>query len=131
MGNPNPKTKFTKGSPIASLAGKKSSNALPPELKEARSMNANKVETILYKYMGCTADELNLTMKEKSTPAIELLVVSILMTAIQSGDHQKLNFLLERTIGKVIDKSQVDVRVGIQTLHDEIMNEIRLNDNKS
>lgn len=129
MGNPNPKTKFTKGSPIASLAGKKSSNALPPELKNARLENANKVEATLYKYMSSPIEVLQAVMKDPTTPSIELIVIKIITEAIKTGDQQRLNFLLDRTIGKVTDKLDIRAAVSTNSLHQQIIDEIE-NGNK-
>lgn len=119
------------GDPRASLAGKKSSRALPPELKEARLMNANKVEETLYKYMSSPLETLQAVMKDPTTPAMDLVVIKILTEAIRTGDHNRLDFLLTRTIGKSIDRIQVDARVQTKTLHEQILDIIEVeNENK-
>jgi hypothetical protein len=104
MANPKPKISFTKGDPRASLAGKKSSRALPPDLKEARQMFARDFESTIYKYMNHTKDELLMAMKAPETPAKDLAVLSILHKAITNGDQQRLDFMLNRTVGKVVEK---------------------------
>lgn len=104
MANPKPKISFRKGDPRASAAGKKSSRALPPDLKEARALFARDFENIIYKYMNSSKDELLTHMKDPKTPAKDLVVLSILHKAITSGDQQRLDFMLNRTVGKVVDK---------------------------
>ncbi len=108
----------------ARLAGRKSSRALPIELKEARLMNANQFEQTIYKYMRSNLEQLSEVYKNAETPAIDLVVIKILKMAIESGDYQRLNFLLERTIGKVSDKLEVQGKIGILKLHDIIIRKL-------
>jgi hypothetical protein len=115
---------FVKGDPRAVAAGRKSSRALPPEVKEARQMNAVRFEAIIYKYMDTPVERLQEIAKDKSTPAIDLVVIKLLVLAIQHGDIARLNLLLERTIGKVTDKIQVDNNTTIRNLHDAIIQKL-------
>jgi hypothetical protein len=115
---------FKKGDPRAIAGGKKSSRALPPEVKEARLMNASKFEGIIYKYMDAPIERLRVIMADPSTPAIDLVVIKLLVLAIQHGDIARLNLLLERTIGKVTDKIQVDNNTTIRNLHDAIIEKL-------
>lgn len=125
MANKKPSNGFDKNRKRASLAGKKSSNALPPEIKEARLVNSVKFEEIVYKYMNANAQELQAIAKDPATPAIDLVVIKILSNAITKGDLPSLNLLLERTIGKVKDKMELDHTVRSKTLHEQIMDEIK------
>lgn len=124
MANPNPVKKFKKGSIEASLAGKKSSNALPPELKEARLLNARMVEETLYRHMSSPLEVLQEKLKDPTTPAMELVIIKILTEAIKTGDERRLEFLLSRTIGKVKEKIDLEAKVGLFTLHDLVMKTI-------
>ncbi len=70
-----------------------------------RRLTRAKLEEILHKYMHSTKDELALKLKEPGdTPAIELMVISVMAKALQNGDTYRLEFLLNRLIGKVPDK---------------------------
>lgn len=108
----------------ARLAGKKSSRALPPDLKDARLVNSNLFEHTIYKYLGLSVAELNVLLKDNSIPARDMVVIRILALAIQHGDTARLNFLLERTIGKVADKLDLRAAVVTKSLHDQIVEEI-------
>jgi hypothetical protein len=112
---------FDKNRERASLAGKKSSTALPPELKEARLLNSNKVEELLYKYMNASLEELDAAKANPLTPMMELVVIKILEKAVKEGDHHRLEFLLSRTIGRIVDRVQIDARIQTKTLHDQII----------
>ena len=42
-------------------------------------------------------------MKDPNTKALELLIGKIMAEAISKGDHMRMNFILDRMIGKVKD----------------------------
>jgi hypothetical protein len=45
--------------------------------------------------------------KDRGRPALEVMVAAIIGKAVQQGDHMRLQFLLDRTIGKV--KDEIDI----------------------
>lgn len=112
MGNKKPTNNFKANPERARMAGQKSKKALPPDLKEARLENAAQFETLIYKYFHLSGDELKVKMADKTLPSIDLVVIRILAMAIEKGDFARLNFLLERTIGKV--KDQVEIKAKVQ-----------------
>src|SRR5688572_20590077 len=95
---------FDKNPQRARLAGMKSKRSTPPELISAREQNAKEFEASLYKYMKATREELKLAANNPATPAQDLAVIKILARAIERGDHTSLNFILDRSIGKVTEK---------------------------
>lgn len=74
---------------------------LPEYIKEARKMTQVKFADILYKHINSTKIELEKIMNDPKTPALDLIVVMVLAEAVKTGDEKKLNFILDRTIGKV------------------------------
>ena len=76
---------------------------IPEHVKAARKLNQVKFAEVLYQYINSTFAELEAALKDPKTPAIELVVVKILAEAIENGDEKKLEFILNRTIGKVIE----------------------------
>jgi hypothetical protein len=104
MANKKPSNGFNKDRKRASLAGKKSSTALPPDLKKARMENAKEIEAIMYKYMNASPDELKRIFDDKATPTKDMIVISILIEAIKNADDKRFEFILNRTIGKVVEK---------------------------
>lgn len=119
---------FKPGDPRAVAAGRKSSRALPPDLKDARSLNAILFENTIYKYLGLSVDELNVLLKDNSISARDMVVIRILAIAIKEGDTARLNFLLERTIGKVADKLDLRAAVVTKTVHDQIIEQLENED---
>lgn len=113
---PKNPSRFTKGDPRASAAGKAAKGFLPKEVKEARLHNAVEFEGSLYKYMQMPLDGLKKAFKEPTTSARDLAVIQILMKAIKQGDYRCLDFLLDRTIGKVKQNLEVSGEVGVKTI---------------
>jgi len=52
--------------------------------------------------------ELKAAISSDLTPALELMVASIVWKAIAEGDERRFDFILNRTIGKV--KEEIDIR---------------------
>lgn len=79
---------------------------LSPDVKAARKINRLEFERVATEMLNKTADEIKATAKDPQTRGLELIVSTILMKGIQNGDQFRLNFFLERLIGKVSDKVQ-------------------------
>lgn len=107
MSNPRPKISFSKNDNRASLAGKKSSRALPPELKELRTQKAKELELTIHKYSSMSLHELKAEYGNPEKPAIDLLVIKCLTKAIERGDFSWIEPMLARSIGKVKDEIEV------------------------
>jgi ribosomal protein L10 len=118
---------FDKNPQRASLAGKKSKRPALQDLKEARMLNANEFESSIYKYMNMDINSLKRVYEDMSVSARDKIVIKILVLALEKGDFMRLNFLLERTIGKVTDKVQFsgkietykDIRLRMEGVSDE------------
>ncbi len=95
---------FDKNKARAAAAGKKSSRRLPEDLREARMHNANEFEACIYTYMNMPLAQLESAWLEPGMRSLDKIVIKILILSIKNGDYQRLNFLLERTIGKVADR---------------------------
>ena len=115
MSKPNP-SRFTKGDKRASEAGKKSHGHLPVEVREARNHNAVQFEKSIYNYMNYTFAELKEAFNNKKTCARDLAVINILMKAIKEGDYRCLDFLLDRTIGKVKQALELNGEVEVKNI---------------
>ncbi len=77
---------------------------LPEDIKEARSLNQIELERIINKYLYMDKDEVKASIQAPGTPMMELMVASIVAQAAQKGDHTRLEFVLQRMIGKVKDQ---------------------------
>jgi len=61
------------------------------------------------KYGDATQDDLQSALDSKKTPMIEKIVCKVMLVAYLSGDHTKLNFFLDRTVGKVKEVKEIQV----------------------
>ena len=76
---------------------------LSPALKAIKVFTTEEIERIIAKYMRLPKGKLQKLLKEESEtlPMFEAIVCSILANAYKSGDSSKIEFLLNRSIGKV------------------------------
>lgn len=74
---------------------------LPAELKKIKPFTTEEVERLIAKYLRMTTAQLNEVVHDKKSPAIAVLFGSIIIHCAKSGDYSKLDFLLNRTIGRV------------------------------
>lgn len=98
------KTQFKKGQGSANPFGRP---LLPKELKEAKKLNRAGMELAFNLHISSTQEALEEFVKDKSNKVLDLIIASMLLKAIKEGDHYRLNFLLDRLIGKVKDEVEV------------------------
>ena len=80
---------------------------LPGDIKEAPKLNLDELERVLNRFLYMTRAELQDVVKAPETPLIDALVGSIVARAIQGGDHARLDFILNRLVGRVQEKLEV------------------------
>lgn len=80
---------------------------VPADILEARKMNQAELERIINKYLYMDKDAVREAIQAPGTPMMELMVASIVAQAAQKGDHQRLDFVLNRFVGKVKDQLEV------------------------
>lgn len=80
---------------------------LPGDIKESRKFNAIEATRIITRYLCMTALEIAAAVENPNTTAMELVLAKVIVEAGKTGDYQRLNFLFDRTIGKVSDKLKV------------------------
>lgn len=55
----------------------------------------------------CTMDELQQVIRDPETDAADLMICQIVVHAIKTGDQKRLDFILERTVGKVKESLEI------------------------
>lgn len=105
-GNPN----FVKGNP-----GSAGRTPLPIEVRIQRSLTKTMVEASLSKYMLLPYSQLKELAKDDSLATVDQIIIRIALHACKSGDFQRLNFLLDRIIGKVKDEPK-DVTLNVNQI---------------
>ncbi len=74
--------------------------AIPEDVLAARKLTDNELIRVLNKFLNMTKPELYAYMKKEDASMMELTVGSIVLKAYTGSDHQRLDFLLTRMIGK-------------------------------
>ena len=69
--------------------------------KKVREMNRKEVESIISKYLKMSLSKLKEKMGNPKTRSMDLMIIKIIVEAIKKGDYSRVNFLMDRTIGKV------------------------------
>ena len=100
-------------------------------LAEVKLMNKTEMRRFIQKIIDMTPEEMKEMVKRTDVPALEIMLASVAHQAIVRGDQARIDFLLQRTIGKVAEKHEhemVDVTYktevrGDGTLLQEIENE--------
>lgn len=82
----------------------KGQHQITSDERQAREMNVLEFMRIANKYLYCSVEELLAVSKDTSIPVVEAIVVRVLLIAGQNGDERKLEFVLNRVLGKVADK---------------------------
>jgi len=119
MANKNPVTSFAKDKELASRAGKASKKP-SKGLVELRKVKATEFEEIIYKYQDLSLKVLKVLTSDESLPGKDHLVLACMIKAIETGDHSRMDFMLNRTIGKVKDKLEVSSGMTHRTLIEQL-----------
>ena len=82
----------------------------PIELKTIRDTCKNEVEFALYRIGSLSYKDLKEQYENQKGTAIELAIMALYATAAKTGCHKKLEFIFDRTIGKV--KEEVEHQLG-------------------
>ncbi len=70
-------------------------------------LTRDEVETIMAKFARHSREQLQAVVQNPKTPMLEIMVASVMAKAAKDGDYSRLDFLLNRSIGKVKDMLEV------------------------
>lgn len=86
----------------------------PPEINAGNQLTKASFNATLNKYLHCNAADLELIVTDPKIPVIDMVVCKILLESGNKGDHVRLNFLIERLLGKV--KEEVEISLPKPTI---------------
>jgi hypothetical protein len=89
---------------------------VPEEIKMARALNKLELERILNEFIYMTPDEMTTKIESGSATAIEAMVGAIILAAVKHGDQARLNFILDRLIGKVKEAIDISGQITLEKL---------------
>jgi len=87
----------------------------PPEIRAIKSLSPEYVKKIISKFSQMSKEEMGTFLRlgpdDPGGPnMMEIMIGSIVAKAAQDGDYTRLNFLLDRSIGRV--KETIDVSLA-------------------
>lgn len=71
----------------------------------------------MHEFTGLTKEELLRKLKDPETKALELMVGTVVKEAITNGDQQRLDFILNRLVGK--PKEEINVYGSFSHMSEE------------
>ncbi len=74
---------------------------MPEDVKELKKIGRVEIERSLSKFLLLTLEQLEKKKADPQATVIDLFIISILKHGLKNGDPIRLNFLLDRLIGKV------------------------------
>lgn len=119
---------FEKGNKFGKLGGGRPPT--PDDVKEAKNLNRTKMIRILNKFLDWPLNDLVTFVQDKNNPVLEVLVARVLVEGIKKGDQTRLNFLLDRTVGKVVEKFEFDGNLNLNSAIVALIEDIE-NNNKN
>lgn len=70
-------------------------------------LTRDKVANIMSKFAHLTREELQKKIQHPDSTMLEITVAAIFARAAKDGDYQRLEFLLQRTVGKVREETEI------------------------
>jgi hypothetical protein len=104
MANPNPKHKFKSGH--KKYGGRTS---LPAEIRQIKKITAKNYIEHINEISSLTVSQLKEVANNKTENTLRVCVAKAFLYSIERGEPQRLEYLLQRVLGKVPDKMQADV----------------------
>lgn len=75
----------------------------PEELQKVAKLSAEVVERMIAKYVAMPVDEFKAFIDEKQGTMLEIMIASVIHKGVIKGEPAYLDFLFNRTIGKMKD----------------------------
>lgn len=102
-----PGNKYSKGRP-----------PVAPELKGAKELNKVMADKILNQFIFMPVSQIQQFVRNLDNPAMEMVIARVLVEAINKGDHQRIEWLFSRLLGKMTEKVHVEGEIN---LHKQIV----------
>lgn len=101
--NPSPKTRFKKGQ-----SGNPSGPKRDPILRETKKLTAIEFRDMMAALMKMSQEELTTVMNNKDAPFVWRIYAKMYIKAYNSGNISQVDLTLNRVVGKVADKLEVE-----------------------
>jgi hypothetical protein len=81
-----------------------------PGGKPAQLLTKDKVAGVLGKFSAMSREQLQEVIQNPRSTMLEIMIASVMAKAAKDGDPHRLDFLLQRSIGKVSDMTTLEVK---------------------
>jgi len=76
------------------------------DLKKVKLMGSDDIRRLLQKLLDMPYATLKELANDPETPAMEMMIIGVIDRGLAHGDSQRLNFLFDRTIGKILEHKE-------------------------
>ena len=83
---------------------------MPEDLRQIKKLSPALIRNIIAKLSRMSRIELEKHIKQSTTPMLEATIGNVYHKALVNGDYMRMNFLLDRTIGKVKDEIDMNLK---------------------
>lgn len=108
--NPNPATRFQKGNQLSKGKGR------PPMTAAQKALaleNRTELKNVMSKYMTLTAEEIELTLEDKSLAVIDIAILKHLQDMVKHGSMERMDWIVDHIMGSRATKVEVKATSGI------------------
>lgn len=120
---PKNDTRFKPGNRASVGKGRpKVPDELKAKIRDNPLLTRDDFRFIIDKYMKLSTSAIQQEIQNPNLPAVEIMIAKIVAEGIKSGDTSKLNFLLDRHVGKV--KEVIEQDITVRSVHEQIVDEI-------
>jgi len=74
----------------------------PPDIRASRALTREEFERVAYRLLFINQQEFQTIVKNAETPMFDLMMAAVIHKAVVEGDERRMDFLLSRLIGKVV-----------------------------
>lgn len=89
---------------------------IPEDVKGCRALNQIELERLLNWLIHLPMEELKDLGKNPETPSMVCVVCAIILLAVKNGDPMRIDFILNRLLGRVKDRVEVSGRINLEQL---------------
>lgn len=97
------------------------------EWSVTRQLNQRDIEITINKYLHAPMNSLREILKKKDLPAVDAMIIGIIIKAVDSSDAVRLEFILSRLVGKVKQEVSVNANVSRYNYNVDVNAQINLN----
>jgi hypothetical protein len=89
---------------------------LSPEVKEIQKLTNEKLISLMNDLIGCDLPELKAKLSDPKATILKLMLGAVLKQALEKGDDKRIDFLLNRMVGKPKEHIDISSESGIKVV---------------